>query len=511
MRLADTAWRASEDTPPAEARKALEALAHSDDRDRVYAEANESLGDLTVERQSGANAAMPWYTAALDWWAGSDDLPLARKRYLDIVFRITGGDSEGPSRYQAFYVPKEVLANAVAIADTPADRAHARYLFAVRLLAETKPESVERGLELLDEVMAMGKTSAWYDDALFAAATQLSQRGAVAVEDGRALLKPDNVKALALYHRITGEFNRNETRYYEPARQAIATIESPALTVFAMGSFLPKSEQEVRLTWRNVDAVDFAISAIDLTTDAHIDRRGDWMSRLPATGRSVRQWTFRTNDRGDHALGNEAIRIAPRLEPGAYVVVATAGNARSQALLLVTDANIVIHHALGRIDAFVCNATTGEPMANARLRVWRQKQGDVFATIDATTDAHGFATIGLGDGTGTVIIFAKAGNRQAWVTAWDYTLPPDRDAWQIYAFTDRPAYRPGETVHWKLIARMRRGNEWITPAARLLDYEIAGPTGGKVASGTATLNEFGSFWADLPLTPPCPSASTKFG
>src|ERR1043166_8815175 len=294
MRLADTAWRASEEEPPAEARKTLEALARSDDHDRVYADANESLGDLVVERDSGLNDAMHWYAAALDWWAGSDDLPLARKRYLAIVFRIAGGDDEGTFRYVPTFIPKEVLANAVAIADTPEDRAHARFLFALRLLAEFRPESTERGLELLDEVIAMGKTNAWYDDALFAAATQLAQRGAIVVDGGQAVMKPDNVKALALYRRIVGEFARNETRYYDQARRAIATIESPSLSVFAMETFLPKSEQEVRLTWRNV-------SAIDLTTDARVNPRMNWISQLPSTGRSVRRWTFRTNDRGDHA------------------------------------------------------------------------------------------------------------------------------------------------------------------------------------------------------------------
>src|ERR687884_686980 len=134
MRLADTAWRPSENAPPAGARKALEALAHSDDHDRVYAEANESLGDLTAEREREINKAMPWYTAALDWWAGSDDLPLARKRYLGMVYRIIGGDDDVPYRYQPVFVPKEVLANAVAIADTPEDRAHTRFLLAVRML-----------------------------------------------------------------------------------------------------------------------------------------------------------------------------------------------------------------------------------------------------------------------------------------------------------------------------------------------------------------------------------------
>ncbi|HEV8435080.1 MAG TPA: hypothetical protein VGR95_16850, partial [Thermoanaerobaculia bacterium] len=296
MRLADTAWRADEEQRE-DARKALEALVRSDDRDRVFAEANESLGDYAVEREGDANAAMKWYAAALDWWAGSVDLPAARKRYLDMVFRITGNENGSAFRYMPAAIAKEILANAVAIADTPDDRAHTRLLYASHLLTEYKPESIERALELLDEVIAMGKTTPWYGEALYTAATQLSQRGGIIVEDGQAITKPDNMKALALYRRIVSEFTHNESRYYDDAERAIITIESPSLAVYTAGSFLPTSEQEIQLTWRNVKAVAFDIVAVDLTRDARIEKRADWnwIQRLPSTGRSIQRWTFDTN------------------------------------------------------------------------------------------------------------------------------------------------------------------------------------------------------------------------
>ena len=37
-------------------------------------------------------------------------------------------------------------------------------------------------------------------------------------------------------------------------------------------------------------------------------------------------------------------------------------------------------------------------------------------------------------------------------------------AWRIYAFTDRPAYRPKETVQWKFIARrVAGGSQQVVP------------------------------------------------
>jgi len=47
---------------------------------------------------------------------------------------------------------RDVLVNALAITQTDEDQAHARYLLAVSLINDSKPDSIERGLELLDQV-----------------------------------------------------------------------------------------------------------------------------------------------------------------------------------------------------------------------------------------------------------------------------------------------------------------------------------------------------------------------
>ena len=99
FRLADTSWRAqagtqsADQTPFEQAQKKLEELIRviekETDRDLVWAEAHESLGDFFWTRRQHINwsAAWPHYQQALDWWAGQRDLNVARDRYLKIVFR----------------------------------------------------------------------------------------------------------------------------------------------------------------------------------------------------------------------------------------------------------------------------------------------------------------------------------------------------------------------------------------------------------------------------------------
>ncbi|MGZ8868980.1 MAG: MG2 domain-containing protein, partial [Thermoanaerobaculia bacterium] len=526
FRLADTSWRAAAASPTADptvrnaAREALEALIREsgDDHDRIRAEANESLGDYhwTDPQQRNIHAALPFYLAALDWWAGSDDLPTARRRYLSIVFRMA--ETDQPHYDYRYYgamqsIPRQVLVNTVAIAQTKEDQARAKYLLASNLMSTGTPVDVERALELLDEVIAAGRSTSVYDDALFAAAQRLAQQGAaVVLDDGRTIFQPDFKKALVLYRRITSEFSKGQTRYYDQAAAAIEAIVAPAVTLMVEGTFLPRSEQQVILSWRNVEDVELTITPIDLLTDLVMDTNQSWDERIKAGARSaIKRWTFHTNDRGDHVPGNERIRVAPKLERGAYMVQASAKGKSSRQLFLVTDANVLVHSAAGRSDVFVSNALTGEPISGARVRVWQQLTDGTGKHVsrDARTGVNGLATASFDVPTsGELLIVASASeNTQAFLSTWAGYNARENDEWRIYAFTDRPAYRPEETVQWKFIARVRRDDRWTTPTGAEIEYEIVSPRGEAVSKGNAKLNPFGTFWSELPLSASMPLGS----
>ena len=97
FRLADSGWRASvtapgtDGSPIQEAARALEGLAPkgspATDRDLVWAEANEALGDLRSRTGGDRTEVHSRYGLALDWWAGRKDIDLARSRYLAIVWK----------------------------------------------------------------------------------------------------------------------------------------------------------------------------------------------------------------------------------------------------------------------------------------------------------------------------------------------------------------------------------------------------------------------------------------
>jgi uncharacterized protein YfaS (alpha-2-macroglobulin family) len=505
FRIADATWRAdvaSPDPDPAKreaARASLEKVAANTISPRIAAEANESLGDYhaTHPYRHDPHEAQRWYVAALDYWAGSDDLALARGRYLSIVWRM--------NEHNQYGVPREVLVNAAKIAKTAEDRAHAQFLLAARLLTEGGAANAERAFELFEQILREGRNTTWYDNTLWAYGQALVQWSDMAVQsrDDDSLPPPNYAKALELFRRLTNEFTKGQSEWRDNAAEMIAQLTRVSLDVFVSATYLPRSEQEIGLTWRNAKRIELAIYTVDLTAEAPRDQRRAWKESIVIEGKSpVRTWVHETHN-AQYEPGQELLRLNPKLAPGAYVVTArTEGSKVARALLMVTDAHILVHAAGDRAKVFVSHVEPGEPIANATVRA-SSNDPKASSSKVTRTDANGLAEVTI-DQYGIGLITASAGTRQAYHESYLHSYgrgTRGRQAdWRIYAFTDRPAYRPNETVQWKIIARAREDNRWTTPTGSV-EYEITSPRGEKVGNGVAKLNAFGSFWSELALTP----------
>lgn len=66
------------------------------------------------------------------------------------------------------------------------------------------------------------------------------------------------------------------------------------------------------------------------------------------------------------------------------------------------------------------------------------------------------------------------------------------DSYTGYAFTERGVYRPGETVHFKFLARAYKNNKIVSPARQKVKVEIVNPRSETVYSKEFSLGDFGS-------------------
>lgn len=531
FRLADTLWRAqaatqtNDDTKYQQALKQLEAIIASykneAERDRVWAEAQQSLGDFYWTRREQRNwgAAWPHYQQALDWWAGTRDLDAARQRYIGIVRTIAqprGAEDYYYYGYYGNYLPLEMLENLLKIATTENDKAQAHYLIAMTIRQQYgDAEQRQRIPEEFEAALKAGRATDWYDDALFNYAQWMENNGRPRLNaDGSWQQEPDYVKALELYRRLTSEFSKGETRYYDQARAQAENITRPSLSASASNIFLPDSEIQFDLNWRNAKRIELALYKTDLTRDVHLtgqrEGTGDWLQSISLAGREkIKAWTKETGDKGDYKPGSEMIRLDGRLPVGAYVLEAKAGRQTARDLILVTDVSLVVKGAGHQALVYLCHAIDGSPVAGARVKVWERGNNDnepVWRELVKETGPDGTAVFELRNKREyhQLFISASLNDRQAMATTHSYDYRSEREQWRIYAFTARPAYRPKETVQWKFTVRREGQDGYTTPAGQTLEFEITDPKGAKVKDGKAALNSFGSAWGELETTAQMP-------
>jgi uncharacterized protein YfaS (alpha-2-macroglobulin family) len=152
---------------------------------------------------------------------------------------------------------------------------------------------------------------------------------------------------------------------------------------------------------------------------------------------------------------------------------------------------------------------TGAPLAEANVKLWEHGYNGneyIWREHTARTGFNGIAVFDLNAAADSSDVFATGSSaaRQAFASGNSYRDQSDERSWRIYAFTDRPAYRPGESAQWKFLARRYANGIYSTPQNQRIEFEITDPRGTKVKDGKAELNAFGSATGALDLTEAMP-------
>ena len=161
---------------------------------------------------------------------------------------------------------------------------------------------------------------------------------------------------------------------------------------------------------------------------------------------SVWNWTVPSHERW------ESVNVAvPVSDKGVYLVEATNGTLRAYTIIVITEIAVITKAAPGRLMSFVVNRRSGDPIAGTMVRVWV----DQIEVAAKATDQQGLSDTTLTDAKPeNVAVVATSADQFAINTpgAWNLGNDPDSNL-RGYTYTDRPVYRPGDTVHFKSIVR----------------------------------------------------------
>ncbi|HPA18581.1 MAG TPA: alpha-2-macroglobulin family protein [Verrucomicrobiae bacterium] len=148
----------------------------------------------------------------------------------------------------------------------------------------------------------------------------------------------------------------------------------------------------------------------------------------------------------------------------------------AQTLVQVTDLGAVCTRDGGEWRAWVFSHQTGEPLAGVTVGSGDRR---------ATTGADGIARLPgqpqlIEMGRGEDVHLTRLDRDARELETWGFDIPrgygePEKGGppLRILAFTERPVYRPGETVHLKVIARALDGKGLSLPEARAASIRFA--------------------------------------
>jgi uncharacterized protein YfaS (alpha-2-macroglobulin family) len=161
------------------------------------------------------------------------------------------------------------------------------------------------------------------------------------------------------------------------------------------------------------------------------------------------------------------------LEAGLYLVEATDGHFKAYTVLFVSEMALVTRTSNGTVLAYAVDRKTGAPLSKVevRLGVKQQQVAEGVTGDDGVVTLHGPVSKAMED---NVWVIARSAKDVAAVTPASYAFSgSERGEWASYIYTDRPVYRPGNTVHWKAILRKKVENHLEVPKPQQVHVTVS--------------------------------------
>ena len=266
--------------------------------------------------------------------------------------------------------------------------------------------------------------------------------------------------------------------------------------------------------WQKVNIADIGHRLVTQGQDQYI-------------GEKVAEWSLDLNPRPQH-FDRRITVTTPLQKAGAYLVTAKMADGNTSRIILwVADTVIARKPLAGKMLYYVADAVTGEPIAKANVEffTWR---GRNFAKNDYRVHTRNFAEFSGPDGLLQVDHFkslmADAELKQNFNQyEWQWLITARKDGrlaylgfnnvWtaayhdaeynqtKVFTITDRPVYRPKQTVKFKCWVRHAKYDQADTSsyAGQSFPVEIRNPKGEKILTKTFQADDYGGFDSELEL------------
>ena len=276
--------------------------------------------------------------------------------------------------------------------------------------------------------------------------------------------------------------------------------------------FTPTEPVRVTVRGNQVDELEATLYKLDLPAAAARDPelaelRAMDLAKLRRAGliAPVRSWKLGVapQNREDEDWFHQPVQV-DGAAPGAYVVAvggqptpAVDGTPRAAVAdawwFTVGKLALVTKRSHEGMTAWVTDLEARRPVPGARVRLY----GPKGHRQDVTADANGLARLALGQVAGEMVAIATHGGAVA-LTKPGYWSADSKH--QIYAFTERPVYRPGQQVKFKAMVRAREHGAYRPTRGETVAVSVKDALGADVMARSYTTSDLSAFdgVVDLP-------------
>lgn len=271
----------------------------------------------------------------------------------------------------------------------------------------------------------------------------------------------------------------------------------------------------IRVTYRNVTKVYFRLVAADYVKRLQSERYQpmqltDADRKALLAARPAAAFSHDLPPTPDYKERGEDVPAPRSLPPGYYFLFAShdpdfdeTDNVVSGCDVWVSRLALVTRQSWGpgRLEGFVLDNATGEPLAGAEVRAWRRDgRGRNWKWIvddTSRTDADGRFRVNGRPNTSYLLLASHSGQMLAageerYFYNYQNTRPqPDSTVF----FTDRALYRPGQTIQFKgiVLRADQSADTYESLAGREVTVVFADVNGQVIAKQQVRSNDYGSF------------------
>ena len=291
----------------------------------------------------------------------------------------------------------------------------------------------------------------------------------------------------------------------------------------------------VGVRYRNVERIDARLYRLPLEGLFQLAGENQWMVWdnyvVPDQARNLIWERTYTPEGGDNVIARMGVKLTASrggaeepLPPGVYLLEVRDPTAQTQqdgaptvqrGVIVISNYNLTFKRGLqGDSLAWLTDLATGQPVAGAAVTF--TKDGPPLA--QGVTDADGLAIADLGltqddqwkpffvyTGEPGQPDFAVVSSEWAdGIQPWSFNLDVGglSETRLLHVYTERPIYRPGQTVYWRGIFRILENDEWRLPPAGLeAIVNINDGMGNLVSTLRVPVSENGTLHGEFTLAP----------